>query len=117
MIQKIDVIRDVFEQCTQIEYAEEVLDDLLRLDGSVLKEACNRLKKINGNPYCGEELQDKYGMDLTGCRKEYFDGTRMRVVWEPFGALNENGYLAKIWSVGPRKSVDAYHRAFKRRVE
>ncbi|MDA8212042.1 MAG: hypothetical protein M0021_09220 [Clostridia bacterium] len=115
MIQKIDLIREVFEQCTQIEYAEEVLLDLLSLDGSVLREACNRLKKINNTPYCGEELQDKYGIDLSGCRKEYFDGTRMRIVWEPYKEPTQHGSIAKIWSVGPRKSEDAYRRAFKRR--
>ena len=92
MIQKIDLIREIFEQCTNLEYAEEILDDLLKLDGSVLREACNRLKKINANHYCGEPLEEKYGMDLTGCRKQYFDGTRMRVVWEPYIRPNQNGY-------------------------
>lgn len=116
MIQKIDLIREVFEQCTQIEYAEEVLDDLLKLDGSILREACNRLKKINSNPFCGEDLQDKYGMDLTGCRKEYFDGNRMRIVWEPYRKPNKNGYVTIIWSIAPRKGEAAYHQAFSRRA-
>jgi len=115
MIQKIDLIRKVFEECTQLQYAAEILDDLLKLDGRVLKEACNRLKKINTNPFCGEELQDKHGMNLTGCRKEYFDGPRMRIVWEPYTEPNEHGYAAIVWSIGPRKSADAYHRAYKRR--
>ncbi len=115
MVQKIDLIKEVFEQCTCLEYAEDILADLLQLDGSKLKEACKRLKKINDNPLCGEELQNKYNMDLTGCRKEYFDGTGMRVVWETYSEPNEYGHVAMIWSVGPRKSYDVYKRTFKRR--
>jgi hypothetical protein len=56
MIQKIDLIRKTLTKCTHLEYAEEVLEDLLSLDGSVLKEACTRLLKINKNPLCGEEV-------------------------------------------------------------
>jgi mRNA interferase RelE/StbE len=115
MIQKISLITRVFEECNKIEYAEDVLDDLINLDGSVLKEACARIKKINDNPFCGEELQNKYGMNLSGCRKEYFNGTRMRIVWEPYSKPNEQGYVAIIWSIGPRKSKDVYRRAYKRR--
>ena len=115
MIQKITLITRVFEECSKIEYAEDILDDLMSLDGSVLKEACTRLKKINDNPFCGEELQNKYGMNLSGCRKEYFNGTRMRIVWEPYSEPNDYGYVAIIWSIGPRKSEDVYRRAYKRR--
>ncbi len=115
MIQKIDLITQTFEQCTRIEYAEDVLDDLMKLDGSILKEACTTLKKINKNPFCGEELHNKYGLNLLGCRKEYFNGTRMRIVWEPYSEPNESEYVAIIWSIGPRKSADVYKRANKRR--
>ena len=116
MIQKIDLITQVLVECTNIEYAEDILDDLMRLDGSILKEACARLRKINHNPLCGEELHNKYDMDLSGCRKEYFNGTRMRIVWEPYTEPNEYGYIAIIWSIGPRKSEDVYRRAYKRRL-
>lgn len=114
MIQKIDLIRETLEQCLRLEYAEEVLYDLLELDGSVLKEACNRLKKINNNPFSGNVLQNKYGIDLSSCRKEYFLGTKMRIVWEPYNTTE--GYVAKVWCVGPRKDKEAYQRAASRRL-
>ena len=115
MIQKIDLIGEVLEECRLIEYAEEVLDDLLQLDGSVLRAACKRLKKINENPIRGEALKNKFGLDLMACRKEYFDGNRMRIVWETYTSPNKGGYIAKIWSIAPRKREDAYRRACKRR--
>jgi len=115
MIQKIDLIRKTLAKCSRLEYTEEIIEDLLSLDGSILKEACKLLQKINDNPLCGEELQDKYDLNLTGCRKEYFCGNRMRIVWQTYSKPNDNESEAVIWSIAPRKKEEAYRLACERR--
>ncbi|MGE4400021.1 MAG: type II toxin-antitoxin system RelE/ParE family toxin [Campylobacterales bacterium] len=94
----------------EIEFHEEALEEFLSLDGSVRKLVAKQIKKISASPQLGEELGNKNGIDLTGCRKMYVDQKRVRIVYE----IIERKVVVHIVAIGKREEMQVYKDALKR---
>ena len=66
-------------------------------------EVIQYLLTIIRRPGTGQPLEDKYGMDLIGCKKIYFDDCQKRIVYE----VVEGGKV-RIWGIGPRLNMQVY---------
>jgi len=97
----------------EIEFHEEALEEFLSLDGSVRKLVAKQIKKISAAPQLGEELGNKNGIDLTGCRKMYVDQKRVRIVYE----IVEQKVVVHIVAIGKREDMQVYKDALKRLSE
>ena len=89
---------------------EEARDDFRRLDRGRQLQVAKLLKQLESNPYKGEHLGRKAGIDLTGYYKLYADRKRIRVVY----AVLEKEVIVKVIAIGPRKEMIVYHEAIRR---
>ncbi len=87
--------------------------ELKKLDNSIQKLFVKSLTKILDNPSVGVELGNRYGMDLTGYRKLYFDKKRYRIVYR----VVAQEVIVYIIAVGKRDKMDVYKRASERKDE
>ncbi len=91
----------------------EAQKELKKLDNSIQKLFVKSLKKILENPNIGIELGNKYGMDLTGYKKLYFDKKRYKIVYK----VVEQEILIYIIAVGKRDKMDVYKKASERKYK
>lgn len=86
--------------------------EFLGLPRKLQIEVIDHLVKAVVIPGYGQDLENKFGMDLTGCIKIYFDEAKKRIVFE----IDNDGKL-KIWAVGKRNELGVYHDVNLRRQE
>lgn len=80
------------------------------LDGRQKLLIAKKLRQLETKPLLGKELGNKAGMDLSGYRKLYADGTRIRIVYE----VIENAVVVFIVAIGERDEMAVYRSAAKR---
>ncbi|MCL4378252.1 MAG: type II toxin-antitoxin system RelE/ParE family toxin [Actinobacteria bacterium] len=88
----------------------EAKEDFKNLDGSLKKIVLKKLIKLETNPFMGEPLGNKAGMDLTGFFKLYVFKRKIRIVYE----IKEDILIIKIISIGKRENFLAYLHAYLR---
>lgn len=85
----------------EIVFIEEALEDYKKLDGSVRKMVDVALVKLQERAdELGEDLTNKQGVNLIGCRKIKFRKAGIRIVYRIVGDKAE---IAEIITVGKRR--------------
>ena len=88
----------------------EAREDFRRLDQSRQMQVAKLLKQLESNPYKGEHLGNKAGIDLTGYYKLYADKKKIRIVY----SVLEKEIMVKVIAIGPRREMIVYHEAVRR---
>ncbi len=89
---------------------EEARDDFSRLDRGRRIQVAKLLKQLESNPYKGEHLGNKGGIDLTGYYKLYADKKKIRIVY----TVLEKEIVVRVIAIGPRREMIVYYEAFRR---
>ena len=89
----------------------EAEEDFRNLDGSLKKLVLKKLLQLETNPFIGEALGNKAGMDLTGYYKLYVFKKKTRIVYE----IKEDILIVSIISIGKRENFSVYLQAYLRR--
>lgn len=96
----------------EVVFIEEAKNDYKRIDGSIKKIVNIALSKMEERAdELGEELTNRYGVNLIGCRKIKFRKAGIRIVYRVVGDKAE---IAEIIVIGKRQNDEVYHEAFKR---
>ena len=91
----------------EISFHIKAKSELEGLDGRERILVLKQLKKLSNNPYFGEELGNKAGMNLTGYRKIYVDKKKIRIVYK----IIEDKILIYVISIGKRDRMDDYKKS------
>lgn len=89
---------------------EEAREDFHRLDRGQQIQVAKLLKQLESNPYKGEHLGSKAGIDLTGYYKLYADKKKIRIVY----TVLEKEIVVKVIAIGPHKEMIVYREAVHR---
>lgn len=84
--------------------------DFEKLDGRRKILVAKQLKKLEANPFLGQHLGNKAGIDLTGYYKLYADKKKIRIVY----TVIEKEVIVKIIAIGEREGLTVYKLAAKR---
>ena len=87
--------------------------DFKNLDGREKLLVAKQLKKLTVNPFSGEALGKKAGIDLTGHYKLYADKKRLRIVYRCRGENID----VEIMAIGKRENFEVYQSAEERKHE
>ena len=94
-----------------IEFIPEASEEYKYLDGSIKILADKKIEQLKKNHYLGEELGNKYNMDLTGYYKLYFRKKTYRIVYR----IIKNGIeIVEIWGIGKKDKMEIYKDINKR---
>jgi mRNA interferase RelE/StbE len=88
----------------------EARADFQRLDKGRKLQVAKLLKQLESNPYKGEHLGNKAGINLTGYYKVYADKKKIRIVY----IVIEKEIVVKVIAIGPRKEMIVYREAILR---
>jgi mRNA interferase RelE/StbE len=88
----------------------EARDDFRHLDRGRQIKVAKLLKQLEDNPYKGEHLGNKAGIDLTGYYKLYADNKKIRIVY----TVLEKEIVVRVIAIGPRREMIVYHEALRR---
>ena len=89
----------------------EAEEDFKKLDGSIKKQVLKKLIKLEKEPYTGEPLGNKAGIDLTGYYRLYLYKKKIRIVYE----IKEDIIIVRVISIGKREDFIVYLQAYLRR--
>ena len=89
----------------------EAEEDFKNLDESLKKLVLKKLIQLETNPFIGEALGNKAGMDLTGYYKLYVFKKKIRIVYE----IKKDILIVSIISIGKRENFSVYLQAYLRR--
>ncbi len=96
----------------KIEFIPKARDDFDALDKSVKKEAAKKIDGLAVNPYLGQPLGNKFGINLTGFYKLYIARKKYRIVYR---LLGENVIeVVEIVGIGKRDKGEIYRLVAKR---
>jgi mRNA interferase RelE/StbE len=95
----------------KIELLSEAEKDYERLDRAVRKEVAEKIDTLADNPFLGNPLGNKFGMDLTGFYKLYAAGKRYRIVYRLAGGRVE---VVETVGIGKREKQEIYKLVAKR---
>lgn len=93
-----------------VSLSEEAIEDITKLDGSIKKLVVKQLQALQDNPFKGEALGNKAGIDLSGCYKLYVHKKQVRIVYQ----VIDNELLVFVIGVGKRENLEVYKEIFKR---
>jgi len=93
-----------------IKFIQEAVNDYKSLDGSIKKLVNKKLDELEGNPYLGEELGNKYNIDLTDYYKIYVYKKVYRIVYR----ITTNESDIEIWGIGKKDKMEIYKEVGKR---
>jgi mRNA interferase RelE/StbE len=88
----------------------EARADFQSLDKGRKLQVAKLLKQLESNPYKGEHLGNKAGINLTGYYKLVADKKKIRIVY----TVIEKEIVVKVIAIGPRKEMIVYYEAFRR---
>jgi len=88
----------------------EARDDFRHLDRGRQIMVAKLLKQLESNPYKGEHLGNKAGIDLTGYYKLVADKKKIRIVY----MVLEKEIVVKVIAIGPRREMIVYREAILR---
>lgn len=95
----------------KIEFIIEAEEDFNSLDKSIQKQVSKKIDTLSNNPYLGEPLGNKYGIDLTGFYKLYVAKKKYRIVYRLIG---EHIEVIEIVGIGKRDKEEIYKLVAKR---
>lgn len=96
-------------------FIEKAKKDYNKLDGSVKKLVNAAIAKMRERAdEIGEELTNKHGLNLIGCRKIKLKKIGIRIVYRIVG---DEAEIAEIITVGKREDNEVYQVASKRLEE
>lgn len=95
----------------KVEFIPDAAKDFDALDKSIKREATKKIDALSENPFGGNSLGNKFGMDLTGFYKLYFAKKRYRIVYRLVGKQIE---VIEIIGVGKRDKEEIYRLVAKR---
>ncbi len=96
----------------KIEFIPEAEKDFAKLDNSIKKQVAKKIDKLSQNPYFGEPLGNKMGINLTGFYKIYVLNKKYRIVYRIIEDIVE---IVEIWGIGKRDKAEIYNLLMKRK--
>ncbi|MFQ5752353.1 MAG: type II toxin-antitoxin system RelE/ParE family toxin, partial [bacterium] len=84
--------------------------DFEKLDKRKQILVAKQLVKLENNPFAGQHLGNKAGINLTGYYKLYVDKKKIRIVY----SVIEEEVCVKIITIGEREELAVYREALKR---
>jgi len=96
-----------------IKFIQEAANDYKSLDGSIKKLVNKKLDELERNPHLGEELGNKYNIDLTGYYKIYVYKKVYRIVYRITTSENDIEII-EIWGIGKKDKMEIYKEVGKR---
>ena len=94
-----------------INFIPEAEKDYKSLDGSIKKLVNEKIDDLRDNAYIGEELGNKYNIDLTGYYKIYVAKKKYRIVYR---IVKKGIEIIEIWGIGKRDKLKVYKDVGKR---
>lgn len=88
----------------KILFHPQAAQELHRLEGSVKRLVLKQIAKLSRSPLLGEELGNKNGFNLAGCRKMYVDKKRVRIVYR----VRHETVEVFIIAIGRRDDMEVY---------
>jgi len=88
-------------------------EDFNKLDGRERLIVAKKLKRLSSNPFLGQKLGKRAGIDLTGYFKLYADKKHLRIVYRCIGDQVD----IEIIAIGPREGLEVYRKAEKRAMK
>jgi mRNA interferase RelE/StbE len=95
----------------KVELIPEAGDDFNNVDGSVKKQIAKKIDSLSENPFLGDHLGNKFGIDLTGFYKLYAIKKKYRIVYHFVGDRLE---IVEIIAIGKRDKEEVYRLVAKR---
>ncbi len=95
----------------KIEFILDAEKDYASLDKSIRKLVSKKMDALSNNPYLGEPLGNKFGIDLTGFYKIYVVKKKYRIVYRLIG---EHVEVIEIIGIGKRDKEEIYKLVAKR---
>jgi len=95
----------------KIEFIPDAENDYAGLDKSIKNQVSNKIDALSDNPYLGEPLGNKSGMDLTHFYKIYVAKKKYRIVYRLIGEQVE---VIEIVGIGKRDKEAIYKLVAKR---
>ncbi|MCK5201292.1 MAG: type II toxin-antitoxin system RelE/ParE family toxin [Spirochaetales bacterium] len=96
----------------KIELIPEAQKDYKKLDGSIKKLVNKKLDELSEKPLLGEQLGNKYSIDLTGFYKIYIAKKSFRIVYRLITPSQIE--IIEIWGIGKRDKEEIYRIIGKR---
>lgn len=93
-----------------IVFREGAEHDFTKLDRSIRYQVIKKLERLKDNPFLGQELGNKMGIDLTGFYKLYVVKKKIRIVY----SVIEKRLVIEVISIGKREKASAYKTAWIR---
>ena len=88
----------------------EAEKELVKLNNSVQVLFTKALNKILKSPELGIDLGNKNNLELSGCKKMYFDHKRYRIVYK----IIDDEVMIYLIAIGKRDKMDVYSKAGER---
>ncbi len=96
----------------KIELIPEAQKDYINLDGSIKKLVNKKIDQLSQKPLLGEQLGNKYNIDLTGFYKIYVAKKSYRIVYRLITPSQIE--IIEIWGIGKRDKEEIYRIIGKR---
>jgi mRNA interferase RelE/StbE len=95
----------------KVTFTEDAAKDLKSLDKSIRTQVINKAIALQDNPFLGDPLGNKFGLDLTGYYKLYVAKKAYRIVYRLVGEAIE---VVEIVGIGKRDKEEIYRLVVKR---
>lgn len=95
----------------KIEFIQDAKDDFDNLDNSIKKQVAKKMDNLSKNPFLGEALGNKFGIDLTGFYKLYIVNRKYRIIYKLVG---EHVEIIEIFGIGKRDKEAIYKTVLQR---
>lgn len=95
----------------KIEFIPEAEKDYANLDKSIKSQVSKKIDALSENPYLGDPLGNKFGIDLKGFYKLYVAKKKYRIVYRLIG---EHIEVIEIVGIGKRDKEEIYKLVAKR---
>jgi mRNA interferase RelE/StbE len=92
-------------------FTEDAENDLKNLDKSIRTQVIKKAIALQDNPFFGDPLGNKFGLDLTGYYKLYAAKKAYRIVYRLIGEKIE---VVEIIGIGKREKEEIYRLVVKR---
>jgi mRNA interferase RelE/StbE len=94
----------------KVEFIASAKEEFSKLDGSIKQQVAKQLKALEINPYKGEALGNKAGIDLTGFYKLYVHKKQVRIVYQ---IINDK-LMVLVVGIGKRDNLEVYAEVLKK---
>lgn len=94
----------------QIRLSDSARADFGQLDGSIKNLVAKQLKALETNPFKGEALGNKAGIDLTGYYKLYVCKKQVRIIYR----VENHELIVCVVGIGRRDNLDVYKSTYEK---